>query len=193
MIASGDWPVGPVLDSQQEDMEMTATAAHTFVPVELYLHSSYEPDAEYVDGEIEERPMGEYDHASWQGAILKWFWLHEKEWNIRAQPELRVQVAPTRYRVPDVTVLDRDRPIEQIITHPPIAVFEVLSPEDSMMRVMRKLNDYSAMGISHIWVIDPKGSKSWQFQSGQLNPSSTFGAPGEEIHFSMSKIEALLD
>jgi len=172
---------------------MAATPARTLVPVELYLHSSYDPDAEYVDGEIEERPMGEYDHSAWQSAILKWFWQHEKEWNIRAQPELRVQVAPTRFRVPDVTVLDRNQPIEQIITHPPLAVFEVLSPEDSMTRVMRKLNDYSAMGIPHIWVIEPKNAKSWRFQDGQLNSSSTFGTVGEKIYFSISEIEKLLD
>ena len=36
------------------------------VPVELYLHTSYEPDAEFVDGEVELRPMGEFDHATWQ-------------------------------------------------------------------------------------------------------------------------------
>ena len=41
-----------------------ATLAHHYVPVEVYLRSSYEPDAEYVDGIIEERPMGEYDHAA---------------------------------------------------------------------------------------------------------------------------------
>jgi hypothetical protein len=33
-------------------------ATTTRVPVEVYLCSSYEPDAEYVDGLIEERPMG---------------------------------------------------------------------------------------------------------------------------------------
>jgi Uma2 family endonuclease len=170
-----------------------AAPAHTFIPVELYLHSSYEPDAEYVDGEIEERPMGEYDHASWQEAIVLWFRQHAQEWNVRSKPELRVKVSPTRYRVPDVTVLDRDRPIEQIITQPPVAVFEVLSPEDTMTRMMRKLNDYSAMGIPQIWLIDPKGPKSWRFENGQLNPSLTFGAPGERIHFSISAIEKLLD
>jgi hypothetical protein len=26
-----------------------------------------------VDGKIEERPMGEFDHASWQQAIQLWF------------------------------------------------------------------------------------------------------------------------
>jgi Uma2 family endonuclease len=167
--------------------------AHTFIPVELYLHSSYEPDAEYVDGEIEERPPGQLDHASWQAAILYWFAQHAREWKIRELPSLRVKVSPTRYRVPDVTVLDRDRPIEQIITQPPVAVFEVLSPEDTMTRMMRKLNDYSAMGIPQIWVIDPKGPKSWRFENGQLNPSLTFGALGERIHFSISEIEKLLD
>ncbi len=127
-----------------------ATLAHLHVPVEVYLRSSYEPDAEYVDGVIEERPMGEYDHASWQEAIILWFWQHAAEWNVRVKPALRVQVAPTRYRVPDITILDRGEPIEQIITHAPVAVFEVLSPEDTMKRMMRKLNDYSAMQIPQI-------------------------------------------
>jgi Uma2 family endonuclease len=173
---------------------MAATAAHAYIPVELYLRSSeYEPDAEYVDGEIEERPMGEYDHASWQEAILLWFRQHTQEWNIRVKPELRVQVSSTRFRVPDVTVLDRNQPIEQIVTHPPVAVFEVLSPEDTMTRVMRKLNDYSAMGIRHIWVIDPASKNSYRFRDGQLNLSSTFGDPGEPIHFHISEIEKLLD
>jgi hypothetical protein len=87
-------------------------AATTHVPVEVYLRSSYEPDAEYVDGA--ERPAGEYDHASWQGAICLWFGQHARDWSVRVRPSLRVQVAATRFRVPDVTVLDRDQPIKQL-------------------------------------------------------------------------------
>jgi Uma2 family endonuclease len=117
--------------------------ATTPVSIGEYLKTSYEPDAEYVDGVIEERNVGEYDHSSWQGAILAWFRPHAKEWNIRALAALRVHVSPTRYRIPDVVVLDRTRPIEQILTHPPIAVFEVLSPEDTMTRIMRKPADYA--------------------------------------------------
>jgi Uma2 family endonuclease len=172
---------------------MAATTTQTYVSVEVYLRSSYEPDAEYVDGRIEERPMGEYDHASWQEAIMKWFWQHENEWGIRVKPELRIQVSPTRFRVPDVTVLDRSLPIEQIITHPPVAVFEILSPEDTMTRIMRKLDDYAAMGVTHIWVIDPATGKSYQFRHGQLNLASSFGAPGEPIYFAVDEIKALLD
>lgn len=170
---------------------MAATMAH--VPVEVYLRSSYEPDAEYVNGEIEERPMGEYDHSSWQEALLKWFWQKGSEWNTRAKPELRVQIAAANYRVPDVTVLDRSLPIEQIITHPPVAVFEILSPEDTMKRMMRKLNDYAAMGIPQIWVIDPEGNRFYRFQNGQLTPATSFSEPERAIHFEMSEVEKLLD
>ena len=76
---------------------MAPTATRTFVPVEEYLRSSsdYEPDAEYVDGQIEERPAGHYDHAAWQEAIIVWFRQHASEWNTRVKPELRVQVSPT--------------------------------------------------------------------------------------------------
>jgi hypothetical protein len=46
-----------------------------------------------------------------------------------------------------VAVLDSSAPVEQVMTHPPIAVFEVLSPEDTVQRLKHKLEDYSAMGI----------------------------------------------
>jgi Uma2 family endonuclease len=168
-------------------------AATTHVPVEVYLRSSYEPDADYVDGKIEERPMGEFDHALWQQAIQKWFWQHEKEWNIRALAELRVQVGATRFRVPDVTVLDRSQPREQIITHPPLAVFEILSPEDTLQRLKRRLEDYRIMGIEEIRVIDPQDSTFYRYEDGQLLRNDTFSHAGKGIVFEMNQIKDLLD
>jgi len=168
-------------------------ATTTHVPVEVYLRSSYEPDAEYVDGIIEERPMGEFDHAAWQLAIIKWFLRHEKEWGIRVLPELRVRVAPTRYRVPDVTVLDRSRPIEQIISHPPLAVFEVLSPEDRLQRLKRKLEDYKTMGIAEIWVIDPQDGTFYRYENLQLARSESFALAPKGIIFDMNQLKNLLD
>jgi Uma2 family endonuclease len=168
-------------------------AVSTQVPLEVYLRSSgYEPDAEYVDGKIEERPMGEFDHAAWQLAIIKWFLRHEEEWNIDVLPELRVQAAPTRFRVPDVTVLDRSLPVEQIITHPPIAVFEVLSPEDTLSRLKRKLEDYRTMGIPHIWVIDPEDGSFSRYEDSQLNRREFFSDPARGINFDMNAIKGLL-
>jgi Uma2 family endonuclease len=168
-------------------------ATTTHVPVEVYLRSSYEPDAEYVDGAIEERPMGENDHSAWQLAILKWFLQHEKDWNVRLRPELRVQVATTRFRVPDVTVLDRDQPVEPIVTQPPLAVFEILSPEDSLQRLKRKLEDYRVMGIPEIWVIDPQDATYYRYEDQQLLRRGSFSYSSRGITFDMNRIKDQLD
>jgi len=164
----------------------------TAVPVEVYLRSSFDPDAEYVDGEIQERPVGEYDHAAWQDALLAYFREHAIEWKVRAKPELRVQVSPTRFRVPDVTVLDRDRPIEQITTHPPIAVFEILSPEDIMSRMLLKLADYEQMGIAGIFLIDPKGSK-YRYERGNLATVPNGPTACGRLSIDFQEVENLLD
>lgn len=173
---------------------MAASAQPAYVPVDVYLHSSFEPDAEYVDGVIEERPMGEYDHSSWQHAIEFWFQQHAQEWGIRVRPELRVQVGKSRFRVPDVTILDRNLPIEQIITHPPIAVVEILSPEDSLNRMMAKLADYERMGIQTILVLDPNG-RHFRYRRGGLEslPPESFDLPGSRCRFDLAEIEKLLD
>lgn len=173
---------------------MAATAEAMHVPVEVYLNSSYEPDAEYVGGVIEERPMGEYDHSSWQHAIEFWFTRYAKEWGIRVRPELRIQVSAGNFRVPDVTILDRNLPIEQVITHPPIAVFEILSPEDSLSRMMTKLGEYEHMGIPTILVLDPNG-RNYRYSGGKLEPlpAEPFDLPNSVCRFDLAEIEKLLD
>jgi Uma2 family endonuclease len=173
---------------------MAATAQLTQVPVDVYLTSSYEPDAEYVNGVIEERPMGEFDHSTWQHAIELWFAGHAGEWGIRVRPELRVQVSSGNYRVPDVTVLDRNLPVEQVITHAPIAVFEILSPEDTFSRTMTKLADYEKMGIRTILVLNPHGTH-FRYTGGKLEPlpAPAFDLPGSACRFDLAEIEKLLD
>jgi Uma2 family endonuclease len=174
---------------------MAATAQPTHVPLEVYLSTSYEPDAEYVNGAIEERPMGEFDHSSWQHALELWFAQHAREWSIRVRPELRVQVAEGNFRVPDVTVLDRNQPIEQVITRPPLAVFEILSPEDTVNRLLEKLADYEQMGIPTILVVDPKNGRHLRYRGGALEPlpPEPFDLPGSACRFDLAGIEKLLD
>lgn len=129
--------------------------ATTAVPLATYLHTSYRPDCDYIDGALEERNVGEWDHARLQGLLLGFFLSREAEFRIRAAPELRVQVAAGRFLVPDIVVLDANAPSEQIITHPPLLVIEVLSPEDTFARLRERTADYLVFGIPHIWVVDP--------------------------------------
>lgn len=174
---------------------MAATAHTTHVPLEVYLSTAYEPDAEYVNGVIEERPKGEFDNSSWQHALELWFAQHAREWGIRVRPELRVQVAEGNFRVPDVTILDRNQPVEQVIIRPPLAVFEILSPEDTVNRLLEKLADYEQMGIPTILVIDPTSGRHLHYRGGALEPlpPEPFDLAGSSCRFDLAGIQKLLD
>ncbi|MGD0481450.1 MAG: Uma2 family endonuclease [Terracidiphilus sp.] len=166
-------------------------AQPSLIPVEEYLRTTSDPDCEYVDGVIEERPVGEYDHATWQTILAAFFTIRQVELGIEARTELRMQVAHRRFRVPDVTLLSRKAPREQIITHAPLAVFEILSPEDTMARMLEKLADYERMGIAAIWVIEPTKQVYYQFQAGQLTPGDVFALPGTSYTVPFAEIAAL--
>ena len=127
----------------------------TLVSVDEYLHSSYEPDCDYVDGELVERNVGERDHSEVQGAILVHYHNRRREWAVYPYVGQRVKISATRYRVPDVCLM-AGRPTEQIFTSPPLAIFEVLSPEDRKSRTKSRIDDYLSIGVRHIWVIHPK-------------------------------------
>jgi hypothetical protein len=94
-------------------------AGTTLISVSEYLKSSYRPDCDYVDGRVEERNVGEHDHAALQAELIFWFHQHQQEWNVEVLPEQRVQVSPTRFRVPDVCLVSLDQPVEQILAKPP--------------------------------------------------------------------------
>ena len=65
--------------------------AATLIPVEEYLHTNYDPDREYVDGEVVERNVGEKTHSRIQRRLLVYLELHAKELGIESFPEQRVQ------------------------------------------------------------------------------------------------------
>lgn len=77
--------------------------AGTFVSVEQYLNSAYDPDVEYVDGVLVERKVGDWLHSLIQSNIL--FALRKKYRSLKVVPELRSQTTATRFRLPDITVL----------------------------------------------------------------------------------------
>ena len=56
------------------------------VSEEEYLHSSYEPDCELVDGHLVERYVGEREHSILQGELIYYFRSRRKESGLRAFP-----------------------------------------------------------------------------------------------------------
>ena len=128
------------------------------VPVSEYLSQTYEPDCDYVDGELEERNAGEEQHSELQGILAGIFRNMRKEWQVRTLPEVRIRVAHNTYRIPDICLVPRSKPRQSrgsVISYAPILCVEVLSPEDRMIRVQKKVDEYVRMGLQSVWVIDP--------------------------------------
>jgi len=139
----------------------------TAITIEEYLKTAYRPDCDYVDGEVQERNLGEYDHARLQLAIAAYFFIRRKEWGISVVPEQRVQVSPTRFRIPDVCVV-LGEPKEQIFRTPPFICVEILSSEDRLSRVTERLDDYVEFGVPYIFLLDPESRKAWRYTKGTL-------------------------
>jgi Uma2 family endonuclease len=125
------------------------------VTVEEYLHTSYRPDCEYVDGRIEERNVGKWEHARVQWLLAAWFGNHETEWGITGSTEQRVRVSQSRIRVPDLVVLTAGAQPD-VLTDPPLLVIEILSPDDSYSDTQERAQDYRLLGVKTVWIIDPK-------------------------------------
>ena len=138
---------------------MSIMDATTLISVEEYLSSGYDPDMDYVDGELEDRNVGEKDHAKVQFRTARllddlggWF----------VTIETRIRVSSTRFRVPDVCVYAQE-PDEQVFRDPPLLIIEVLSPEDRMSRMQRKMEDYYRMGCRNVWILDPWRRRAYRY------------------------------
>lgn len=147
----------------------TAPAASALLSIDEYLRTSYSPDVDFVDGQIEERNLGEYEHAKIQTLIAVIFNLHERAWATNTIVEQRLRVSPHRIRICDIAVLRADAPRESVTQTPPLLCIEVLSPEDRLSRAQKVLADYLAMGVEHLWLIDPLRRVAYTFDSKGLH------------------------
>ena len=136
-------------------------AARTAISVQEYLRTINHPDCDYVDGEVVQRTLGEQSHGRLQGSILRWLWDRERLHGYRTLVEVRLQVSPTRFRIPDVMLIPLSAASERIIQTPSLLCIEVLSPEDTMKRTLARVGEYLNMGVPVCWVIDPEKRLAW--------------------------------
>lgn len=175
---------------------MAALPLPPFVSVEEYLHGDYEPDMDYVDGFLEERYLGERDHADLQTFLAYLFLSHRKDWQLTALVEQRVQVSPTRFRVPDVCVLPLFAKRTPIVEEAPLLCIEVLSPEDRLSRVLTRCEDYLAMGVPEIWIFHPPNRQVLIVRPGAVTETlheGTLTLEGTPISLSLAEIFSALD
>ena len=132
------------------------------LPVADYLHTSFpDLDKEYRDGELVERSLPDYLHSKTQGLLIVLLSALRKTFPVFVCPELRVQVRPGLYRIPDVAVFYPNEPQEPVPAIPPFVAIEILSPDERMADVRNKLAEYRTWGVTHVWLVDPHSKRMY--------------------------------
>jgi Uma2 family endonuclease len=133
---------------------------------------------EFVDGELTEEEMPSFVHdvvISWLIAFF-WGWVRPRGGFVVA-PGLKLRVAMTRGRIPDLTVFFRRGKVEArgVVTIAPDIAVEVVSPDPKDQRRDRiaKLKEYAEFGIRYYWLVSP------ELRSIEVNE---LGPDGRYIH-----------
>jgi Uma2 family endonuclease len=167
-------------------------ATTTHIPLSEYLETSYRPDREYVDGEVRERNVGKWEHARLQALLASWLQSQEKSWSVKVATEQRLQVSPTRVRIPDVMLVSRG-PQPDVIVNPPVLVVEILSPDDTYTETQSRAADYLQMGVPCVWIIDPTSRSGRQCIGNAWTAGDALAVPGTEIQVNLLRLFAALD
>jgi Uma2 family endonuclease len=113
--------------------------------------------------------VGEKDHSRTQRQLIRHFCAKEEEWNAFCFPEQRVQVAPRRFRIPDVCLVLSKEPDEQIFRDPPFLCVEILSRDDTLESTQVKINDYLNFSVPYVWVINPRTRRAWVYTKERIH------------------------
>jgi Uma2 family endonuclease len=143
--------------------ERIAVSTGTVVTLSEYLATSYRPDCEYLDGELLERNVGEWDHSRLQALVSCYLANREKRWGILVVLAQRVQVRTTRFRVPDISVLAGPPPDSPILVEPPLLCIEILSPSDRMMEMQERIDDYLNFGVRYVWLLHSRTRRAFVY------------------------------
>jgi len=138
-------------------------AAATLIPVREYLETVYRPDCEYLDGALVERNVGEWDHSRLQQLLSRYLGNREKALGVLVVTEQRVQVTPSRFRIPDITVVTASPADGKIVSEPPFLCIELLSPRDRMTEMQERIDDYLQFGVRYVWLINPANRRAFVY------------------------------
>jgi Uma2 family endonuclease len=160
------------------------------VSVEEYLHTSFEYDAEYVEGKIVYRSLPQLDHSEMQGNLYSALREEGRSRGYKVWPELRIRTKrnPARFRVPDLC-LTLGKPDEQILTSPPFLCVEILSPEDSALELRTKVDEFLNFGVLYIWVIDPTSGAGEIYTPNRIAKIANGQFSAGEIHIDLSRFD----
>ena len=142
-----------------------ATGLQQLIGENEYLHTSYRPDCDYVDGCVLERNLGTHPHGRLQTLIAAYLLQREQRWQIHAVVEVRLKIRERKYRVPDVMVLRAAALYPAVIEEPPLLCIEVASPDDKLADLVIRAGDYLTMGVPITWIFDPETKRAFVYSN----------------------------
>ncbi|WP_373542628.1 Uma2 family endonuclease [Chamaesiphon sp.] len=141
---------------------MVQTPTRQLSLAEFLVLPDTKPASEYIDGEIIQKPMPQKQHSIIQKKLL--FAIDPILNNAgvgQAFPELRCTFGG-RAIVPDVVVFeeanisyDENENAINVVSIPPDWTIEILSPDQSTTKVLKKIDHCLANGTQMGWIIDP--------------------------------------
>jgi Uma2 family endonuclease len=136
----------------------------TPLTLEAFLQrSETEPASEFIDGQVNQKPMPQEEHSRLQGKLCQGInQIAEPEKLAYAFPELRCTFGGASV-VPDIAVVrweriprtDSGRVVNRFNFHPDWAI-EILSPDQSQTKVLGNLLHCSEHGTELGWLLDPQ-------------------------------------
>jgi Uma2 family endonuclease len=152
---------------------------------EQYLQTSFDgPDREFVDGEVVERNVGEKPHSKALVRLVEIFYELRRKHPIHTAVDLRMQLSPSRYRIPDFAIFYPKEPTELVPTHPPLLVAEIVSRDDRYTDILQKLDEYRSWGVRHVWLVDPWQKKLCVYTDHGLSAVDLLRLPEFEAEIS---------
>ena len=169
-------------------------ATSALIPVSEYLATFYDPDRDYIDGELQERCVGEQGHGTVQAFLTRLFGNSRRAWQVWTITEQRIQTSATHFRIADVCVRRLSDPPDPVIRVAPLLCIEVLSPGQSLGSVQAVVDDYLGMGVENVWLVDPEKRRAWTADNSGLHPvPEVLLIEGTEIRVPLADIWAELD
>ena len=161
----------------------------TLISEEEYLGMSFQDRVpEYVDGELVERSVPNNSHSKTQIELAIRFGGLRERLPLFPRSELRVPVAPGKYRIVDMAVYAHQEPVEELPKDLPLVVIEIVSPDDRHEELMERLEEFRAWGVPHVRLVDPGLHRMYAYRDGGLTPVTAFELPEFDVRIAANEI-----
>lgn len=153
---------------------MVKIAEKTITLEEFLKLPETKPASEYIEGQISQKPMPQVKHSRLQGELITTINLLARNQSFAyAFPELRCTFGG-RSLVPDVAVLrweriprDENNEIANVFANYPDWTIEILSPDQSSIKVIKNILHCLNYGCCLGWLIDPQEKSVLVYHQGK--------------------------